>query len=428
MSASRRFRRAIIALVWCIYALPAVVFAAEGKDLSQVQQEIQRLEGSRQQAENRRTLLMGELRLAEKKIGDVTGQLHGLNDRLERKRDKLRLLRPRFEQQLRAVVREREALARQLRSAFVMGRQHRLKILLNQQDPLLVNRMMGYYGYISKARIERIASLRDKMRELEETEEEIASGERQLLELQKLTERERARLEQARGSRQELVGKLNGDIQGAEQQLAVLREQRQYLTELVDRLAETPAQPPPPPAPARPKIASAPKPSAGTIERVRVAAVPPKNEIQRPSIQRKSESTAFSKVKGQMKWPLGGRLGAMFGSKNEAGLDWEGVLIEAPIGSEVRAIHGGKVAFAEWMRGFGLIMIIDHGDGFMSLYGYNQTMLKKVGDSVAAGEVLALVGDSGGRSASGLYFAIRQRGAPVNPVLWCERPKGRRVG
>ncbi len=406
--------------------------AHAAQDLGRVQQEIRRLEGQRAAATDRRGQLMGELRLAEKKIGDVTAQLHALNDQLERKRDKLRLLRPRFEQQLRAVAREREALARQLRSAFVMGRQHRLKILLNQQDPLLVNRMMGYYGYISKARIERIASLRTKMAELERTEREIARGEDQLLELQKHAERERARLEQARGSRHELVDQLDGDIQGTEERLAQLRSQQERLTALVDRLGEEP-----PPAPKVATGMDTPKPERreqrpdkGTIQRraVPAQASRPRPEQKPAAIQRKIGSTGFASGRGRLAWPLRGRLQAEFGSRNAAGLAREGVLIEAEPGAEVRAIHAGQVVFAEWMRGLGLLMIVDHGDGYMSLYGHNQGFLREVGDRVEAGEPIALVGDSGGRRSAALYFAIRRKSTPINPLQWCRRPAGKQVG
>ena len=393
---------------------------SRGRDLDQVQREIQRLEVDRRSAEERLNRLMGELRTSERQIGTVTADLHNLNERLERNRDRLRILRPRFEQQLRAVAREREALGLQLRSAFVMGRDHRLKILLNQEDPQLVNRMMGYYGYVSTARIERIASLREKMRELEAVEREIARGEAELVEVQKLSERERARLEQARNARSELVAQLNREIQSAEQRLRQLRQEQEHLHSLVERISSRSVEP----APARPvpTIAQSVPPPPPQRQ------LTPRDEIQRPARPAAPASAPFHTQRGKLQWPLSGRIAANFGSKNEAGMNWEGVLIEAPIGTPVRAVHAGEVAFAEWMRGFGLLVIIDHGGGYMSLYGYNQTLLKREGERVEAGEVIALVGDSGGRSAPGLYFAIRNKGTPVNPVLWCQRPSDGRVG
>lgn len=415
--------RAIKWLVLLCSLVPLNALAVS-EDLNRIQREIKRLEGDREVAKNRQILLMGELRLAEKQIGKVTGQLHSLTQKLTKKRDKLRLLRPKFEQQIRAVAREQGALARQLRSGFVMGRQHRLKILLNQQDPHLLNRMMGYYGYISKARIERIASLRGKMFELEKTENEIAQGEDQLIELQKISERERARLEQARNSRQELVSQLNHKIRSKEQRLEGLHERRTRLERLVNRLASGSS------------AKSSRQPSAtiatsrsggrvGIIERT-----PPKITAQTKTYRSiaKAASTSFAKGRGRMKWPLRGIIGSRYGSKNEAGLASDGVLIQSATGSKVQAIHSGRVTFAEWMRGLGLLLIIDHGDGYMSLYGYNQTLLKKVGDRVSTGDVVSLVGKSGGRSEAGLYFAIRKKGAPVDPAKWCKRSDGKRVG
>lgn len=406
-------------------------------DLNQIQRELRQLEDVRQQAERRRTLLMSELRIAEKKIGTVVADLHGLTQQLEIKRDRLRRLRPRFEQQVRAVAREREALGRQLRSAFVMGRQDQLKILLNQQDPLLLNRMMGYYGYISRARIERIASLREKMKELEQIEAEIAVDERILMDLQKRSERERAQLETARQSREDLVKGINQEIRSQEERIESLQQQQERLQELLVRLeqqAEAPAPKPPDPVINNQQATSSGggkvTGNSGTIHRnsdaPRIATGGSSSPRPRPKVQQ--GSTRFASARGSIPWPLAGNLAAKFGSQNEAGLDREGVLIDAPPGAEVRAIHSGSVAFAEWMRGFGLLLIVNHGDGYMSLYGHNQAFLKKVGDSVKAGEVIALVGDSGGQQRAQLYFAIRSKGQPVDPIGWCKRPNGRRVG
>jgi septal ring factor EnvC (AmiA/AmiB activator) len=136
----------------------------------------------------------------------------------------------------------------------------------------------------------------------------------------------------------------------------------------------------------------------------------------------------FASRKGELAWPAKGRIGARFGSARGVGrLYWDGVLIEAPEGGEVRSVHYGRVAFADWLRGFGLLLIIDHGDGYMTLYGYNQSLFKETGEWVEAGEVIAQVGRSGGRSTSGVYFGIRHNGEPIDPKKWCKKINGRRI-
>jgi septal ring factor EnvC (AmiA/AmiB activator) len=127
----------------------------------------------------------------------------------------------------------------------------------------------------------------------------------------------------------------------------------------------------------------------------------------------------FHSRKGKLRWPARGRLAQRFGAPRSGGLRWRGVMIEAQEGGEVRAVSQGRIAFSDWMRGFGLLLIIDHGDGYMSLYGHNQTLYKEVGEWVDTGEVVALLGASGGRTESGLYFEMRHKGRPINPVHWC---------
>jgi septal ring factor EnvC (AmiA/AmiB activator) len=140
------------------------------------------------------------------------------------------------------------------------------------------------------------------------------------------------------------------------------------------------------------------------------------------------EHRPFRALKGRMPWPAKGSLAGRFGMEKRGGLLWDGVLISAPEGREVKAVHHGRVAFADWLRGFGLLLIIDHGDGYMSLYGHNQSLFKEAGDWVEQGEPVALVGNSGGRLDTGVYFGIRYQGRPVNPKHWCKKSKGNRVG
>ena len=140
------------------------------------------------------------------------------------------------------------------------------------------------------------------------------------------------------------------------------------------------------------------------------------------------QQLAFVGLRGRLPWPASGRIVNRFGSPKLGALVWDGVMISAPEGREVRAVHHGRVAFADWLRGFGLMLIVDHGDGYMTLYGHNQSLFKEAGDWVEVGEPVALVGSSGGREQAGVYFGIRYQGRAVDPAKWCRRPTGSKVG
>ncbi len=226
------------------------------------------------------------------------------------------------------------------------------------------------------------------LQSLAKLEQEISEEEQRLQQLFAKEEVEKQQLELAGEKRERIIAALNLQLQSKAQELEGLqaneKQLQSLLIELQDVLADIPLDP--------------------------------------------AANTPFSSRKGKLPWPATGRISASFGSTREVGkLRWDGVLIEAPEGREVRSVHYGRVAFADWLRGFGLLLIIDHGDGYMSLYGYNQSLFKETGEWVEAGEVIAQVGSSGGRSSTGVYFGIRHNGEPVDPKGWCKQIKGRRI-
>jgi septal ring factor EnvC (AmiA/AmiB activator) len=339
-------------------------------------------------AEKRGELLERELKETEQEIGGLARRLRVLAGSLQRQRARLQTLRKQQTRRRHALAGERQALARQVRSAYAMGRQERLKILLNQQDPAMVSRVMVYYDYFNRARTRRMEKIARALEKLQQTETEISAEEERLLALQQQELEQQNRLEQNRQVRKEVLTALNADIRSKGTELKNLQLNEKELQALLGRLEKELA------------------------------------DILSGQPLRK----AFPALKGKMKWPAKGRLAARFGTERSGGLRWDGVLISAPEGREVRAVHHGRVAFADWLRGFGLLVIIDHGNGYMTLYGHNQTLFKETGEWVEAGEPIALVGSSGGRLNSGVYFGIRHKGRPVNPRKWCRRVKGNRVG
>lgn len=358
------------------------------QQLHEVRERIVRLQSDLHSSASRQQALLEELQGMERRIGESASRLHQLNRQLQEQRAVLSGLQEKRRGQQMELENQRQALVRQLRSAYAMGRQERLKILLNQQDPAIVSRVMVYYDYFNRARTERMARISGVLEDLRHTEVRISAEEQRLSSLQGEELAEQVRLKQSRSLRQEVLLALDSDIRGKGEQLQSLKKNEQQLQTLLDRL-------------------------------------------QREVVDLPVEATdmePFNGRRGRLKWPAKGKLRALFGAPKAGNLKWDGVLISAAEGEEVKAVHHGRVAFADWLRGFGLLLIIDHGDGFMTLYGHNQSLFKETGEWVEAGEAVSLVGDSGGQLNTGVYFGIRENGKAVNPKRWCVKPRNDRVG
>jgi len=356
--------------------------------LQQIEGQIETLQADLNESGTHRNRLLAELRESEKQIGLSARRLDRISNQLRQQKLRLDDLEQQYDRQQQALQAERHALSQQVRAAYAMGRQQRLKILLNQQDPAIVSRLMVYYDYFNKARLEQMGRLRRSMEAVKHVRLEIGSERSRLLDLQSSELVERAQQETNRQQRQQVVDVLSLEMRDKSERLTVLIRDQTQLQALLKKLHE--------------------------------------QQLSAPLEQ--TETRPITALKGKLRWPVKGRVRASFGTTKAGKLKWDGMIIGAPEGSEVRAIHRGRVAFSDWLRGFGLLMIIDHGGGYMSLYGHNQSLLRETGEWVEAGERVALVGNSGGRSDSGVYFGIRIGGDPVNPKKWCQRvQRGNRV-
>lgn len=353
------------------------------RELEEVRDQISALKKSMDRSAAERDRLTAELQEAE--IGISEKRIH-LKD-LERKRQ----FSTKRKQQLDAELAEREAqldtesreLAGQLRAAYMSGNQERIRLLLNQQDPATLGRLMAYYRYLSDYRADNIETVTAHIRQLAELRAGIAAEEARLAALARERAEELAALDAAQETRKSLLERLRKRISTEEGEVNRLAAQEQDLSRLITELTSILSDYP---------ITS-----------------------EQP----------FADHKGQLTWPVAGSLLHDFGQPRAgAKVRWNGVVLGAPRGREVRSVYHGRVVFADWLAGMGLLVIVDHGDGYMSLYGYNETILKDAGDWVAPGDVLATVGDSGGRAQTGLYFEIRRQTRPLNPRLWVTRRPG----
>ena len=274
------------------------------------------------------------------------------------------------------VAEMRAGLAQQLRAAYMIGREEPLKLLLNQEDPARAGRMFAYYSYFGRARADVIATIDTDIHKLTDLEAQLAADEQRLDALQDATADELKQLETARGQRDAALVAIKADSRNSAQVLQRLQAQQTALTALLRDLNR------------------ALEPFPG------------------------DSSGAFGGLRGRLAWPVGGHLAARFGQVRAGGLKWDGMLIDTQRGADVRAVYRGRIIYADWLPGLGLLTIIDHGDGYLSLYGHNDRLYKAVGDTVAGGEVIAASGDSGGSSRPQLYFEIRRGSRPVDPGPW----------
>ena len=354
-------------------------------ELSAVRKEIKELQEKITRETTRRDEGARALRAAEVEIAAATRKLAEVRDELKAQETARRDLTRETERANRSLAAEKDALARQVRSSYMAGREELTKLLLSQESPAALGRMLVYFDYYNRARSARIGKVAGELEKLAELDAATARVEAELAELEAAQATEVATLEKARNERRALVAKLDAEIRDRNAAVSKLRAEEQRLADLVRRLSEV------------------------------MAAFPVDSE------------EPFAKSKGKLAWPVQGRLAGDYGQPRGAGpVKWNGVLLEAAAATPVRTVHRGRVAFADWLSGLGLLIIVDHGGGYMSLYGHNEALLKESGDWVEPGEPIAQVGDTGGQPRPGLYFEIRFNGEPVDPNPWMtKRPAAR---
>jgi len=367
--------------------LLAFPVSAVGEDSEQVRERLEALreeiQAISESLESRRTALRREqtaLAEAERELGRLTLNMRETETALAetgRREAELSAQVARSEDQLDAT---RNRLAEQLQLAYRSGNRSRLQALLNLDEPARLSRIMALHGYLGRARLEAIEELDARRAELETLHAEQLRNAEALQRLLARQRDERQANETAMQRRQAAFESLAGAIADDESRLAELREAEAELEELLERLADA------------------------------LADIAPETEVM-----------PFDQQRGSLPMPVNARVKAGFSDARGRDVAWQGWLIEADEGTPVQAVAWGRVAYADWLRGYGMMIIIDHGDGWMTLYGQNRSLTASVGDWVAPGEIIALAGDSGGGDTPGLYFQIRQDGRPVDPAGWMMR-------
>jgi len=364
----------------CVTAHAADDAAAKAKELAALRTQIQSLQSRLEANQKKKSDAESDLHDVERQISRASRVLRKIDRDLSASQKQLGDLQTKQAAQSRKLAGQRAELAAEARAAYAMGRQQQVKLLLNQEQPSAIGRMLAYFGYFSRARLAQIDDIRGTLLELDNLQASIEEKTRTLTTLHAQQKAESEQLQKKKHARKDILVRLTEELQNQGGELKRLKSDEQQLQELVSSLQEL------------------------------LSDIPANVSSDKP----------FKQLKGKLRWPTRGRLNQRFGAqRGNTGLTWQGVMIAAPEGGNVRAVSQGRVAFADWMRGFGLLLIIDHGDGYMSLYGHNQALYKEVGEWVDSGEVVATLGTSGGQSESALYFELRHKGRPINPLGWC---------
>ncbi len=350
-------------------------------ELESVRSQIKSVQTDIDSAKTEFDRLQQELQRTEQTGSDLSLKIRELQVQIDKRHERLEELNAVIDEHRRSLKKEQQELGQQIRAAYMSGRNDYLKLILNQEDPARMGRMLAYYDYFNRQRINSINQVREKVDIITSLQNSIIDETNSMEQLKDRQIGRNEELQESRQSRNEILAQMQQEIDEKGLQLKSLQEHESKLAKLFENL----------------------------------------NQMQ-PSSNIFDKDSPFGSLKGKLDWPLKGSLLNTFGSSRKGEtLKWQGVRISTSSGAEVTAIYNGIVIFADWFRNLGQLIIIDHGNGYMSLYGYNSNLLKKTGDQVLSGETIAYAGDTGGQSSPSLYFEIRHNGKPLNPVQWCKR-------
>jgi len=387
--------RALPFLLIALWAAGVLAAPDSGKqqELKELRGRIQSLQEELEQAHEDRSEVADALKKSERRISDMNRGLRELESR--------RRLLSRDLQQLNSDTRltqgeiadQQKRLAVLLRERYIQGSGDAMKLLLNGQNPGEVARNLEYYGYIGRARAELIRQHRQALGRLRSLQDKTRQQNDNLNQLRQERVAQKKTLEAEKGARQQVLYKLSEQIRQQRKEIDTLVRDEKRLTRLIEKLSRLSA--------AKPTSTAK---SGQKVDRVADASL---------------DGLDFDRLRGKLALPVAGEILHKYGQSREGGGPaWKGLFIRARQGQDVRAVGSGKVAFADWLRGFGNLLVIDHGDGYLSLYSNNESLYKQPGEPVRAGDVVAAVGATGGQDEPGLYFELRHQGKPFDPLAW----------
>jgi len=395
--------------------------AVSKDDLVKLRQHIEALRRDNANAQASRSQAADALRQSERAISDANRRVYQLDREQEAVKQSLVQLRADSDATRLSVARQQQQLAQLLNQQYLNGRGDTAKLLMNGQDPNQLTRNLQYYAYLAQARSALIARLQAGLARLDNLAQAQQQKQAQLDSIRQQRLAQRQQLEVQRQEKRRVIDQLGAQIQSQRKEIATLERNEKHLTQLVEALAKAAAK--------RAAAEKAAAEKAAAARKNRHKAAPKRGqEATRETPRSGAETslpetaitgTSFGRLKGRLMLPVDGELVHRFGTPRERGGSlWKGLFFKAHAGQPVHAVAAGRVVFADWLRGFGNLIIVDHGNGYMSLYSNNETLYKQVGDAVRAGETIAAVGNSGGDPDAGLYFELRYQSRAFDPMSW----------
>lgn len=448
---SKPYLLGVVLLLLCSLIRPGLISAEEKtsavkiasqKALNELQERIAALKRELENAQFAHSEAADELKQSEQAISEANRKLYVLNQQHTENNATLQTLQQQKSALETRLQQQQQWLKKQLYLQYTHGQQSYTQTVLQQQDPSAIARQLHYQSYVAKARHQRIAAMQQNLDEVAKLNEKTAATLQQISDLQSQQEQQRLELQKQKNVHGQKLSQLSTQINAQRGEIDKLTRDEKSLSDLVERLARI--------IPKRKVVKKTPSRSAHVqVQSGKTAAAKPvieKPVVEKPVANKGSgankganesvtsnqpptqheemsasedAASSFAALKGKLKLPVQGHISNRFGAAREdTGISWKGLFIKAAEGSEVKSVAGGMIVFADWLRGFGNLLIIDHGDGYMSLYGNNQALLKRVGEEVKRGDVIAAVGNSGGNEASGLYYELRRQSKPFDPMSW----------
>ena len=365
-------------LIWSVLLCTASnADESQQKELDSLKRSISTLERQLEDRGKQRNSLQSALKKVELESSKINRNIRRLRTKINKLEKQLTTLDQKEKDLQQNISEQSDAISEQTTAAHQLGDQEPIKLLLNQEDPQQLARVLKYYDYFLKARADKIQRYKKDIDDLTETRAEINRQKLALDQSKKALEADKKTLSNRVKSRKKTLDKLQSSLRTDKKKLSKLQDERNKLEEIIETVKKAAAK----------------------------LALP-------------SNYESFTSRKGKLKWPIKGRVAHSFGSKRSGTLRWEGWLISASAGDAVKTVHHGRVVFSNYLRGFGLLVIVDHGDGYMTLYAHNQELLRETGDWVQSNEVVSRAGDTGGLSKPALYFEIRKQGNPADPKVW----------
>lgn len=419
---------------------PAAPEIAEKQaDLGELRSRIEGLRKELSSSEESRADAGDRLRESERQISRLQRELHELNEQRSQSQRKLKNLEQQSQELGVTLGQQQAQLEKLLYKQYLRGTPDSLQLILNGDDPNQVARDLHYLSAIALTRAELMGEINATLDKKKALAADAKERSAELAEIEAEQQKRHAELQKQREERKNLYAQISSKVNAQRKEIGNLQQNEKRLTNLIDRLSKILA------AQAAQAAKAAKAAEAARAAEVARAAAQQQREKHRPAAAEERETArtpatvepsrprqaeaenryepvasdgSFSRLRGNLRLPVRGAVSGRFGTPREGGGTWRGLFIKAGAGGDVKAIASGRVVFSEWMRGFGNLLIVDHGDAYLSIYGNNESLLKQVGQQVKGGETVATVGNSGGNPESGLYFELRHQGQPIDPMKW----------